>query len=101
VLTLTGTPADQVAAEGDSQDLASTFTITLGDDGSEGDDPGPRSLGALSEAVAEIAREDGVTASFRDPGDDNGDSATPDVEVLRDPQLRISGSAKLRIAVRK
>jgi hypothetical protein len=101
VLTLTGTPADTVAGEGDAQDLSSTFEITLGNDSSGDDDPGPRTVAALSEAVAEIARVDGVTASFRDPGDDNGDSATPDVEVLRDPQLRISGSAKLRIAVRK
>jgi hypothetical protein len=101
VLTLTGTPADAVAGEGDAQDLASTFTITLGDDGGDEDDPGPRSVAQLSDAVAGIAREDGVTASFRDPGDDSGDSATPDVEVLRDPQLRISGSARLRIAVRR
>jgi hypothetical protein len=101
VLTLTGTPADAVAGEGDAQDLASTFTITLGDDVGDEDDPGPRTVAQLSDAVAAIAREDGVTASFRDPGDDSGDSATPDVEVLRDPQLRISGSARLRIAVRK
>jgi hypothetical protein len=102
VLTLTGSPADAVAGEGDVQDLASTFTITLGDtgDGSQ-DDPGPRTVAQLAQAVAGIAREDGVTASFRDPGDDTGDSATSEIEVLRDPQLRFSGSAKQRITVRR
>ena len=39
-----------------------------------------------------------MTASFRKPGD--GDSATSEVEVLRDPELRISGSARLRVVVR-
>jgi hypothetical protein len=39
-----------------------------------------------------------VTASFRKPGDE--DSATGEVEVLRDPQLRISGTARLRVVVR-
>jgi hypothetical protein len=102
VLTVTGSPADAVAGEGDVQDLASTFTITLGDtgNGSE-DDPGPRTVAQLAQAVAGIAREDGVTASFRDPGDDTGDSSTSEIEVLRDPQLRISGSARLRITVRR
>jgi hypothetical protein len=102
ILQLTGTPADAVAGEGDAQDLASTFTITLGDtgNGSE-DDPGPRTVAQLAQAVAGIAREDGVTASFRDPGDDTGDSSTSEIEVLRDPQLRISGSARLRITVRR
>jgi len=101
ILQLTGTPADAVAGEGDAQDLASTFTITLGDDpGSDQDDPGPRTVDELADAVAGLAREDGVTASFHDPGDDNGDSATSEIEVLRDPQLRISGSAKLRVEVR-
>jgi hypothetical protein len=102
VLTLTGAPADAVAGQGDAQDLSSTFTITLGDDEQSGsDDPGPRSLDALDEAIGQIEREDGVTASFRDPGDAAGDTATAEVEVLRDPQLRLSGSARLRIVVAK
>jgi hypothetical protein len=101
VLTFTGTPADAVAGEGDGQDLASTFTITLGDEGDTGeDDPGPRTVSQLADAVGSIGREDGVTASFRDPGDSGGDSATPEIEVLRDPALRISGSTKLRLDVR-
>ena len=42
-----------------------------------------------------------MTASFHDPGDDGGDSTTSEIEVYRDPQLRISGSVKLRVVVRK
>jgi hypothetical protein len=101
ILSLTGTAADAVAGQGDAQDLSSTFTITLGDQGdSSGDDPGPRDLDELAQAFAGLARDDGVTASFRRPGDSSGDSATSEVEVLRDPQLRISGSALLRVVVR-
>jgi hypothetical protein len=101
ILSLTGTAADAVAGQGDAQDLSSTFTISLGDSsGSSDDDPGPRDLDELAYAFAGLAREDGVTASFRDPGDASGDSATSEIEVLRDPQLRISGSARLRVVVR-
>jgi hypothetical protein len=82
-------------------DLAGVFTLTLGDQtGTSGDEAGPKTLGALADAFAATAREDGVTASFRDPGDSDGSSATPEIEVLRDPGLRISGSAKLRVEVR-
>ncbi|HWH92534.1 MAG TPA: hypothetical protein VNT03_01630 [Baekduia sp.] len=99
VMVLTGTPADAVAGEGDAQDLASTFTITLGDESDSGeDDPGPRNLSQLAHTIAGMGRGDGVTASFREG--DGGDSATREVEVLRDPQLRISGGAKLRVDVR-
>lgn len=101
VLTLTGTPADVVAGQGDGDDYGSTFEITLGDDSSGGeDDPGPRSLAELTAAFGAIHREDGVTASFRDPGDRSGDTATSEIEVLRDPQLRFSGSAALRVVVK-
>jgi hypothetical protein len=101
ILSLTGAAADAVAGQGDAQDLSSTFTITLGDQSdSSNDDPGPRDLDELAQAVAGLHREDGVTASFRDPGDSSGDSATSEIEVLRDPQLRISGSTRLRVVVR-
>jgi phosphoglycolate phosphatase-like HAD superfamily hydrolase len=101
VLTLTGAPADAVAGEGDAQDLSSLFTVTLGDDSDSGeDDPGPRTLAELAQSFDYLEREDGVTASFRDVGDANGDTASAEIEVLRDPQLRISGSAKLRVRVR-
>lgn len=100
ILTLTGTPADVVAGESDGSDYSSTFEISLGDDSSSDDDPGPRSLRDLTAAFGAIGREDGVTASFRDPGDGSGDTATPEIEVLRDPQLRFSGSAALRVVVK-
>jgi hypothetical protein len=100
VLTLTGTPADAAAGDAASQDLASTFTLALGDSGDSADDPGPRTLGALADAFSSTEREDGVTASFRDPGDTDGASATNEIEVLRDPDLRISGSTRLRLHVR-
>ena len=99
ILSLTGTAADAVGGQGDAQDLSSTFTISLGDEGdSSDDDPGPRNVEELAQAVAGLAREDGVTASFAKPGSDG--SATGEVEVLRDPQLRISGSTRLRVVVR-
>jgi hypothetical protein len=99
VLALTGTPAD---ATGDaaSQDLTSTFTVTL-DGGGPPDDSGPPTVSALADAFAATGREDGVTASFHDPGDSAGDTATNEVEVLRDPALRISGAVSLRLDVRK
>ncbi|HET6508387.1 MAG TPA: hypothetical protein VFG42_16455 [Baekduia sp.] len=100
ILTLTGTPADVVAGQTDSGDYSSTFTISLGDDSSGSDDPGPRSLRELTAAFGAIHREDGVTASFRDPGDGNGDTATSEIEVLHDPQLRFSGRAALRVVVK-
>jgi hypothetical protein len=99
ILSLTGTAADAVAGQGDAQDLSSTFTISLGDgDDSSEDDPGPRDLDELAQAFAGLAREDGVTASFRRPGSDG--SATGEIEVLHDPQLRFSGSTRLRVVVR-
>jgi hypothetical protein len=101
MLTLTGVPADAAGPVG-AADLASIFTVTLGSDsGSAGGDPGPTSIAALAGAFAATHREDGVTASFRDPGDAAGDTATPDVEVLRQDGLRISGSVKLRVDVRR
>jgi hypothetical protein len=100
VLTLTGTPADAAAGDADSQDLASTFTVTLGDDESP-DDAGPPTIGALADAFAATGRGDGVTAAFRDPGDSEGETATNEVEVLRDPDVRISGEVSLRLDVRR
>jgi hypothetical protein len=100
VLTLTGTPADAAGGDADSQDLASTFTVTLGgDDGSSDDDPGPRTVDELAAAFSATAREDGVTASFRDRNGSSS-SATSEIEVLADPDLRISGSASVPLIVR-
>ncbi|WP_445149050.1 hypothetical protein [Baekduia sp. Peel2402] len=100
LLTLTGTPADTVAGSG-SDDYSSTFTISLGsEDSQNSDDPGPRSLAELAAMFGAIHREDGVTASFRDTDDTAGDTATSEIAVLNDPQLRFSGSAALRVVVK-
>ena len=53
ILTLKGTAADAVAGQGDAQDLSSTFTITLGDQGDvRRRRSGPRDLDELAEAFA-------------------------------------------------
>ena len=41
-----------------------------------------------------------MTASFHRPGDDDPNDATPEYEVYRDPELRVSGGAKLRVTVK-
>jgi hypothetical protein len=101
ILQLTGSPADTVAGSADSEDLSSTFEVTLGGgDDSSSDDPGPLDLTQLGYAFLGLEREDGVTASFHRPGDDDPNDATADYEVYRDPQLRVSGDAKLRVEIR-
>jgi len=100
VLTLTGTPADAVG-EDDSGggSLSDTFTVSFGAD-EEGDDSGgPRSVAALARAFAATHRDDGVTASFRRPGDADGENATGEVTVLDDSALRFSGSAEVAVRI--
>jgi hypothetical protein len=100
VLELVGTPAD-AGGPSDEQDLTSVFTITLGGEGDAGDEKGPATVAELAQAFADTHREDGVTASFRDPGDSAGDTATGDGVVLRDKDVRLSGGAKLLLKVRR
>jgi hypothetical protein len=100
VLTLTGTPAD-AGGPSDQQDLTSIFTVTLGDVGDASDEKGPATVAELARAFADTHREDGVTASFRDPGDSAGDTATTEVVVLRDKDVRLSGGAKFALKVRR
>ena len=99
VLTLTGTPADG-GGPSDGSDMADTFVVALGDESGSGDERGPTTLSALARSFASVGRVDGVTASFRDPGDSDGNSATAEVEVLDDPELRFSGHLKLLVLVR-
>lgn len=101
ILQLTGSPADVVSGSSDSQDLSSVFEVALGGgDSSSSDDPGPRNLTQLGDAFTGLEREDGVTASFHRPGDGDPSDATPDYEVYRDPELRVSGDAKIRVTVK-
>ena len=103
-LRLRGTPAD--AAGGSA--LGSLVEALVGDTtGSSGEESsGPDSLDELTKAVKDIERYDGVTASFRPPGSsDSGsgsgsDSREGEQKVLRDPKLRISGTATLDVTVR-
>jgi hypothetical protein len=100
VLTLTGTPADAGGAA-DEQDLTSIFTVTLGDEEDPSAEKGPATVAELAQAFADNHREDGVTASFRDVGDVAGETASNEVVVLRDKDVRLSGGAKLLLKVRK
>jgi hypothetical protein len=94
VLTLHGTPADG----GDGMDLEDTLTLTLGDgsDSADGDGIGLRSVDQLAAAFAALHREDGVTATFRGRG-----GRTREIVVLDDPAVRISGSARVALRVRR
>jgi len=108
-LVLTGTAAD--AGGGGENALEAILDLgSLEEEGPE-DETGPRNVAALRRAVADLAREDGVTASFRAPGEapqELGEDepegpegiATRERQVLRDPGLRISGSARVTVEVR-
>lgn len=112
LLALDGTPSD--AAAGLEVDLGE---LLFGAGGEEGggvpDEAGPRTVAALAEAVASITRFDGVTASFL-PADEQelaaieeggGTTTGPEGvaqksrEVLRDPELRLSGSVRIPVSV--
>jgi hypothetical protein len=85
-LRLAGTPADVGGNPDDPGDLSIVF-----DDQHGGDDPGPQSLAELRAAFAALGRSNGVTARF------GGDSKR---EVYRDPRLRLTGQARVRVIVR-
>lgn len=87
----TGTDVD--SAEGDFFDF---FDFEELDFGSTGGDLGPPNVRALVAAIDDIARYDGV--SVRRPSRDPEDF-DPGVPSFRDPNLRISGSARARIRI--
>lgn len=84
-LRLVGTPADQGGNPDDPGDLSIVF-----EDPDPGTDPGPRSLAQLRAAFAALGRYDGVTATF---------TGGRRLRVLRDPRLRITGRASVRVAI--
>jgi hypothetical protein len=86
-LRLTGTPADSGS---DPNQGGGDLSLIFEGDASGGDDSGPGSLRELRETFESLARYDGVTARL---GDDEG-------PVLRDPRLRISGEARVRLRIR-
>lgn len=108
-LVLTGAAAD--AGGGGEDALEEVLDLGALLEEEPEDETGPRDVAALRRAVADLAREDGVTASFRPPGapaDEAGEEepggaegiARRERQVLRDPGLRISGSARVLVEVR-
>jgi hypothetical protein len=111
-LTLIGTPEDTGASGLDESDtvldLGTLFDVP------EPEADGPTTLASLARAIERIERYDGVRASFVEPGGDPPDPEDPSADVpkgpegaavrprrvYRDADLRISGSAKLRVTVR-
>jgi hypothetical protein len=80
------------------------------DDGTT--ETGPRTVNALARAIKKLGRYDGVKASFLPPGDDDAtleelgeDADGPEGvarrerNVLKDPELRLSGRLKIRVSV--
>ena len=91
-LVVRGTPSDTSGAPSDSD-----LSIILGfDPGSSSDDPGPRSIKALAHAIAGLHRYDGVTADFR-----GGGGLESRRRVFRDPNLRVSGTQRYDVLVRR
>ena len=105
-LLLKGTSADQSSGSGSDSgttiDLSSLFSGRSG----EGSD-GPASVRELGYAMAAIHRYDGVTTRFMPPGADPQSDLPGGAEgvaqrsrdTYRDAQLRIAGSARLRITI--
>lgn len=85
-LRLEGTPADTGGDPDEGEGLSLVFE---GDEGS-GDEAGPRSVAEVRDAFEALARFDGVSMRL-------GDFERP---LLRDPRLRISGSARVRLRIR-
>ena len=105
VLTLSGPDTDEAGVL--EIDLAE---VLFGEE--EADIGGPRTVDKLRKAVARIGRYDGIEASFEPPdgSDDLGDLeedlggaegiARRARKVYRDPELRLSGTVRLRVNVR-
>ena len=109
-LVLEGTPSD--AAAGLEVDLGALLfgsSDASGDGSADAtDEAGPRTLDGLAKSVADVSRYDGVTASFLAPGtsqdDLSGSGAGHDrhqVDVLRDPDARLSGTVQIPVIVER
>jgi hypothetical protein len=110
LLTLEGAPADTGGnLEIDLSELL--FGAEEEQDGAEdegGDEAGPRTIKALARVIDRLERYDGVQASFASP--DEEDSLDEDLggaesiarrrrNVLRDPDLRLSGKVQIPVYV--
>jgi hypothetical protein len=87
-LRIAGTPAD--SGSDPNQDGGDLSLIFEADDAGS-DDAGPESLRELRETFQGLARYDGITARL-------GGEERP---VFSDPQLRISGEARVRLRIRR
>jgi hypothetical protein len=115
LLTLEGAPADTGGnLEIDLSELL--FGAEEEQDGAEdegGDEAGPRTIRSLAKVIDRLERYDGVQASFDPP--DGDDTSLEDLgeerggpesiarkrrNVLRDPDLRLSGKVRIPVEVR-
>lgn len=85
-LRLEGTPAD---SGGDPDEEGELSLVFEGEEGAT-DESGPRSVAELREQFEGLKRFDGVSAKL-------GDIEGP---LFRDPRLRISGDARMRLRIR-
>jgi hypothetical protein len=85
-LRLEGTPSDEGADPNSEGELSLVFE---GED-EGGDDSGPQSVDEVRDAFQALKRYDGVTMRL-------GDFEGP---LFRDPRLRISGDAQVRLLIR-
>jgi hypothetical protein len=86
-LILTGTPAD---AGGDPDEEGGDLSVVFESENTGPDDGGPSSLKVLRARFDALARYTGVTTRL-------GGDERP---LLRDPRLRISGEARLKLRIR-
>ena len=87
-LRLIGTPSDAGANPEEEGDLSVVFEEE--ETGPSGDDPGAQSVAEVRDAFEGLERFDGVVARL------GGEERT----LLRDPRLRISGDAQVRLRIR-
>jgi hypothetical protein len=113
-LVLEGTPADSGGnVELDLSELLFGSEPAEDEEKEVNDEAGPRTIASLARVIARLGRKDGVKASFEPPeGDDTSledlgeDASGPEGiarrprEVLRDPDLRISGRIEIPVEVR-
>jgi hypothetical protein len=89
-LRLFGTPGD---VGGDPFDDSSLSIVFEDDSEDDTDDPGPGSVEEIRGAFLSLRRQDGLAGTFGSLSDAR--------QVYRDPALRISGSARVRVRVRR
>jgi len=85
-LRLEGTPADS----GGDPDEQGELSLVFEDEEGSGDDAGPQSVAEVRDSFRALARFDGVSLRL-------GDFEGP---LFRDPRLRISGEARVRLRIR-